>query len=378
MDLPLSPLPGKLRVWLFKDVENVKCVPERKSKEREREKQKEKRGEKSASQAAEERPKPSAVRKSSSSSGSSSELGGRPLSRTPSLCLSPRKTKFQIRQLRDSIIGKTNAGDDDDDDRNDDEKGAAPRKTSPRRLAFPDASFLDASLVPDLWTLRLAAFAAEAAAKRGRARSRSRHTELVVALSGGKNVRTGALSAFSLPFSHVFLLLLCSPKRRKKLNPENDPPPSQISAALAKFGLSDGARHLLVARFVDDGDRNDKADEDEASAGAAFAAAVRGTRVPAAEVEAELASVSDAAAQIGAFKIAMSAAAAEREGGGGERGGGGGGERGGAGGGRGGAGGGRGGAGGGEVGVGGGEAVAVGEVGPLSAAVACRIALRDC
>ena len=87
MDLPLSPLPGKLRVWLFKDVENVKCVPERKSKEREREKQKEKRGEKSASQAAEERPKPSAVRKSSSSSGSSSELGGRPLSRTPSLCL---------------------------------------------------------------------------------------------------------------------------------------------------------------------------------------------------------------------------------------------------------------------------------------------------
>lgn len=98
---------------------------------------------------------------------------------------------------------------------------------------------------------------------------------------------------------------------------------------------------------------------------------MRGTRVPAAEVEAELASVSDAAAQIGAFKIAMSAAAAEREGGGGERGGGGGGERGGAG-------GGRGGAGGGEVGVGGGEAVAVGEVGPLSAAVACRIALRDC
>ena len=24
VDLPLSPLPGRLRVWLFKDVENVK------------------------------------------------------------------------------------------------------------------------------------------------------------------------------------------------------------------------------------------------------------------------------------------------------------------------------------------------------------------
>lgn len=27
MDLSLSPLPARLRVWLFKDVENVKCVP---------------------------------------------------------------------------------------------------------------------------------------------------------------------------------------------------------------------------------------------------------------------------------------------------------------------------------------------------------------
>ena len=32
MDLPLSPLPGRLRVWLFKDVENVKCVRERRER----------------------------------------------------------------------------------------------------------------------------------------------------------------------------------------------------------------------------------------------------------------------------------------------------------------------------------------------------------
>ena len=29
VDLPLSPLPGRLRVWLFKDVENVTCVSRR-------------------------------------------------------------------------------------------------------------------------------------------------------------------------------------------------------------------------------------------------------------------------------------------------------------------------------------------------------------
>jgi len=205
------------------------------------------------------------------------------------------------------------------------------------------------------------------------------------ALGGEEREDRSSLCFFSSFLPRVSSPLVLTEKKKKTQPRKRSPSPSQISAALAKFGLSDGARHLLVARFVDDGDRDDKADEDEASAGAAFAAAVRGTRVPAAEVEAELASVSDAAAQIGAFKIAMSAAAAEREeggeegGGGGERGGG---ERGGGGGER----------GGGERGGGGargprrGAAAAAagrggaggGEVGPLSAAVACRIALRDC
>ena len=107
---------------------------------------------------------------------------------------------------------------------------------------------------------------------------------------------------------------------------------------------------------MDDGEgENDKEEEDEA---AAFDAAVRGTAVPAAEVEAELALVSNAAAQVSAFKIAMREEQEEEEqwdGGTGES---------------------------------GGkkkkreassrEAVVAEEVGPVSDAVACRIALRDC
>ena len=43
--------------------------------------------------------------------------------------------------------------------------------------------------IPDVFTLRLAAFAAATARAAGRARTRSPYTELVVCLSGGKNVR---------------------------------------------------------------------------------------------------------------------------------------------------------------------------------------------
>jgi len=43
--------------------------------------------------------------------------------------------------------------------------------------------------IPDVFTLRLAAFAAATATAAGRARTRSPYTELVVCMSGGKNVR---------------------------------------------------------------------------------------------------------------------------------------------------------------------------------------------
>ena len=99
-----------------------------------------------------------------------------------------KKNSLSNRQLRDSIIGRTTSAEDEKDEKKDENKKPQTSPSLPL-LTFPDASFLDASLVPDLWTLRLAAFAAEAAGRRGRARSRSRHTELVVALSGGKNVR---------------------------------------------------------------------------------------------------------------------------------------------------------------------------------------------
>jgi Kinase binding protein CGI-121 len=77
-------------------------------------------------------------------------------------------------------------------------------------------------------------FAARAAALRGRSRSRSPYTELLLALSGVRN----------------------------------------IGAALATFGLSDEARHLVVCRF-------DPADGD----GAAAAAAVQGTLAPLTELD---------------------------------------------------------------------------------------------
>ena len=119
------------------------------------------------------------------------------------------KNNDDNRQLRDAIVGKAA----------EDEKRDETRPPAPPLLALPDASFLDASLVPDLWTLRLAAYAAEASARRGRARARSRHTELVVALSGGKNVRIVLFSSF--PFSRSFLslcslfLLLTGNQKRK-------------------------------------------------------------------------------------------------------------------------------------------------------------------
>ena len=52
----------------------------------------------------------------------------------------------------------------------------------------PEFAFLNAALVPSSFGLRLAAFTARGAAARGRARARSEHTELVLHLSGGKNV----------------------------------------------------------------------------------------------------------------------------------------------------------------------------------------------
>jgi hypothetical protein len=48
---------------------------------------------------------------------------------------------------------------------------------------------LSPTQIPDLFTLRLAAFAARTAVTAGRARTRSPYTELVVCLSSGKNVR---------------------------------------------------------------------------------------------------------------------------------------------------------------------------------------------
>lgn len=53
----------------------------------------------------------------------------------------------------------------------------------------PDFAFLNAALVASTSTLRLAAFVARAAGLRGRRRTRSDHAELVLALSGGRNVR---------------------------------------------------------------------------------------------------------------------------------------------------------------------------------------------
>ena len=105
----------------------------------------------------------------------------------------------------------------------------------------PDFAYLNAALIPGLRGLALAAFAARAAATRGRARTRSPCTELVLALSGGRNIGT----------------------------------------ALATFGLSDQAKHLVVCRFdAGEGD------------GDAAVAAVQGTLVPLDE----LASVRDEAA----------------------------------------------------------------------------------
>jgi len=52
----------------------------------------------------------------------------------------------------------------------------------------PDFAFLNAALVASAATLRLAAFAARAAGLRARRRTRSEHAELVLALSGGRNV----------------------------------------------------------------------------------------------------------------------------------------------------------------------------------------------
>ena len=123
-----------------------------------------------------------------------------------------------------------------------------------------------------------------------------------------------------------------------------------------------------MARFVDENegegaDRGDADDDDETPGDcAAFAAAVKGARVPAAEVERELAEISDVAAQARAYKISGAVVAA-----GGEP----------------------------EAGAANGSSsskrgaaarsshssppsVAIAEVGPLSDAVACRIALRDC
>lgn len=98
----------------------------------------------------------------------------------------------------------------------------------------PDFAFINAALVPGVRGLTLAAFAARAAALRRRSRSRSPYTELLLALSGVRN----------------------------------------IGAALATFGLSDEARHLVVCRFdPEDGD------------GAAAAAAVQGTLAPLEELD---------------------------------------------------------------------------------------------
>ena len=125
-----------------------------------------------------------------------------------------------------------------------------------------------------------------------------------------------------------------------------------------------------MARFVDENegegaDRGDADDDDETPGDcAAFAAAVKGARVPAAEVERELAEISDVAAQARAYKISGAVVAAGGEG-----------EP--------------------EAGAANGSSsskrgaaarsshssppsVAIAEVGPLSDAVACRIALRDC
>ena len=92
----------------------------------------------------------------------------------------------------------------------------------------PDFAYLNAALVPGTRGLALAAFAARAAATRGRSRTRSPCTELVLAMSGGRNIGT----------------------------------------ALATFGLSEAARHLVVCRFdAGEGD------------GDAAVAAVQGTLV---------------------------------------------------------------------------------------------------
>lgn len=98
----------------------------------------------------------------------------------------------------------------------------------------PDFAYINAALVPGVRGLTLAAFAARAATLRGRARTRSPYTELVLAMSGGRNIGT----------------------------------------ALATFGLSPAARHLVVCRF-----------DAEQSDGAAAAAAVDGTLAPLADLD---------------------------------------------------------------------------------------------
>lgn len=120
----------------------------------------------------------------------------------------------------------------------------------------------------------------------------------------------------------------------------------------------------MVARFVDGGGGGDKdddniADDDDgddkgnsSAAGRAFAEAVKGKAVPAAEIERELASLADAEAQARAYKIitttTTTTAAANNN----------------------------------AKNAGSASAAASSlpavEVGPLPDAVACRIAVRDC
>ena len=162
--------------------------------------------------------KPPRAGATETSASSENSRGGKapPLSHTHALSLSPKTKNKKNRQLRDSIIGKTPAEDDDKNDDKNDNDGKTPL------LTFPDASFLDASLVPDLWTLRLAAFAAEAAGKRGRARSRSRHTELVVALSGGKNVSSFLFFFLSFFLNFFLSLFFCSSKNSTQKRNKNN------------------------------------------------------------------------------------------------------------------------------------------------------------